>query len=89
MTIAQAVDNCARAYFAENEMPSTMIQMDYLRPLGVFHSDALYFVMHLFSTVLLVVVIFKCRQNPETDALECHGISLSKSHIIKNINNNL
>jgi len=30
-----------RAYFAWNEMLS-MIQMDYLRPLGVFHSDALF-----------------------------------------------
>lgn len=41
MTIAQTVDNCAGAYFAENEMLSMMIQMDYLRPLGVFHSNAL------------------------------------------------
>jgi len=42
MTITQTVDNCERAYFAENEMPSMMIQMDYLRPLGVFHSDAIF-----------------------------------------------
>lgn len=35
------------------------------------------------TTTLSVVVIFKWRQNPATDALECHGISLSKSHVIK------
>lgn len=43
MTIAQTVDHRgARAFFAGNEMLSMMIQMDYLRPLGVFHSDALF-----------------------------------------------